>query len=318
MEVHSLRKCLSIKSKKHPNVQCPLHATQGDFCSRHFKNPIRFQKTLIADRAYTRRQTQAALRLQIFWRRWSALRRYHCQGPASNDLSLSSNETEVYSLDVLATIPKMFLFSFADSHKNIWTFDIRSLSHMVSESDIPVNPYTRDSILSGTLQKIHKRLLWLRKRSYPILYSVGENLTQEQIWNSKVLDVFFKMESLGYRASCRWFELMSVVDHEDFYRSLHRLWTFRLGLTSMQKEEIIPGHSSGTTKVFKNTPEKLQGGAHDLKWWRRNNLNLILSFLTSSSQKTNQSLGALYVLMAIVNVVPEAAEAYPWILETQV
>jgi hypothetical protein len=209
----------------------------------------------------------------------------------------------------------MFLFSFADSHKNIWTFDIRSLSHMVSESEVPMNPYTREPIHSSTLQKIHKRILWLRKRHYPILYAIGENLTQEQIWNSKVLDVFFKMEGLGYRASCRWFELMSVIDHEDFYRTLHRLWTYRLSLTSMQKEDIVPGHSAGATKLFKNNPDKLQGGAHDLKWWRRNNLNLILAFITSSSLKANQSLGALYVLMALVDVVPEAAEAYPWILE---
>lgn len=315
MEVHSLRKCASIKSKRHPNAQCSVNATQGDFCSRHSKNPIRFQKKIVFEKPFTRSEVQAVFRLQMFWRRRSALARFRSQGPSSNDLSLSSNETEVYSLEPIELIPSMFVFSFSDSHKNIWTFDIRSLSHMVSESEIPMNPYTREAIDSITLQKIHKRLLWLRKRHYPILYSIGENLTQEQIWNSKVLDVFFKMESLGYRASCRWFELMTVVDHEDFYRSLHRLWTFRLGLTSIQKEEIVPGHSSGLTKLFKNNPDKLQGGTHDLKWWRRNNLNLILAFLTSSSQKTNQSLGALYVLMALVDIVPEAAEAYPWILE---
>jgi hypothetical protein len=318
METLELRKCANIKSKKHKDQPCSYTATHGDFCSRHFKNPTRFisKEVKVPERVLTRSDHAAILRLQRVWRHCSAHSRFRRQGPAANYHEVASNQTEVYSLDSLSSIPKSFFFSFADGKKNIWAFDIRSLSHLVTEGSEIVNPYTRVPIDSKTIQRIHKRILWLRERKFPILYATGENLTQDQIWNQKVLDVFFKMEALGYRASCRWFDEMNITDHMTFYRRLHRLWMYQLGLTAAEKEAIVPGYNSGMTKLFRHTPDRVEADSHDLRWWRRANLNLILEFLTRAPQKSQQGLGALYVLMALVQVVPEAAEAYPWVRES--
>ena len=141
-------------------------------------------------------------------------------------------------------------------------------------------------------------------------------MTQEQIWNQKVLDVFFKMEALGYRASCRWFDGMKITDHMTFYRRLHTLWNYQLGLTQQEKEAIVPGYNSGMTKLFRLTPDRMENETHDLRWWRKVNLHLIVDFLTRAPQKSQQGLGALYVLMALVQVVPEASQAYPWVRES--
>jgi hypothetical protein len=317
METVELRKCANIKSKKHKDQPCTLSATHGDFCSRHYKNPQRFiPKEVIPEKILTRSAYMAIQRLQRFWRRWSAHQRFQRQGPAANCLDIASNQTEVYSLDSIQSIPKSFFFSFADEKKNIWAFDIRSLSHLVTEGNEIQNPYTRVSIDSTVLKKVHSRILWLRQRKFPILYSVGENMTQEQIWNQKVLDVFFKMEALGYRASCRWFDEMNQTDHSTFYRRLHRLWNYQLGLNHAEKEAIIPGYNTGMTKLFRLSPDRMESQNHDLRWWRRANLNLILEFLTKAPQKSQQGLGALYVLMALVQVVPEASSAYPWVRES--
>jgi hypothetical protein len=317
MESLELRKCANIKSKKHKDQACIYTATHGDFCSRHYKNPTRFvTKLVLPEKVLTRSAHQAIVFIQRFWRRWSTKRRFQRQGPAANCFALASNQTEVYSLDTLDTIPRSFFFSFADESKNIWAFDIRSLSHLVTEGNEIVNPYTRGLISSATLQRIHRRILWLRERKYPILYATGENLTPDQLWNQKVLDVFFKMEALGYRASCRWFDEMNLTDHMSFYRKLFRLWMYQLGLTSAEREAIVPGYNSGMTKLFRHTPDRIESNAHDLRWWRRANLNLILEFLTRAPQKSQQGLGALYVLMALVQVVPEASEAYPWVRES--
>lgn len=318
METLGLRRCANIKSKKHHDQPCSLLASHGEFCSRHFKNPKRFlpKEQPIPERMLTRSAHQAIRLLQRCWRRIASRGRFLHQGPAANCLDLASNETEVYSLDVLNTIPKPYIFSFPDENKNIWVFDIRSLSHLVTEGNEIVNPYTRMPISSTALQKIHARLLWLRKRKYPILYVTGEDMTQDQIWNQKVLDVFFKMEALGYRASCRWFDEMTLADHVRFYRKLYRLWTYQLGLTPAEKEAVMPGYNVGMTKLFRQTPDRLETQTHDLRWWRRANLNLILDMLTRASQKSQQGLGALYVLMTLVQIIPEAAEAYPWILES--
>jgi hypothetical protein len=318
METLELRKCANIKSKKHRDQACSYTATHGDFCSRHYKNPVRFVKkeAIFPDKILTRSGHSALVLLQRFWKHKSASLRFRRQGPAANYHELASNQLEVYSLDSLESIPKSFFFSFGDEKKNIWAFDIRSLSHLVTEGNEIVNPYTRGSIDSKTLQRIHKRILWLRQRKFPILYATGENLTQDQIWNQKVLDVFFKMEALGYRASCRWFNEMDLADHMRFYRRLHRLWMYQLGLTAAEKEAIVPGYNTGNTKLFRHPPDRIEADAHDLRWWRRANLNLILEFLTRAPQKSQQGLGALYILMSLVQVVPEAAEAYPWVVES--
>jgi hypothetical protein len=315
MDGSGLRKCQNIKSRKHSSAQCSSAATHGDFCFRHSKHPIRFQSqkpSLFLNRVITRSEHQAVLQIQTFWKKWAAHQRFLRQGPAANSREISQNSTEVYSLENLQTIPLVFFFSFVDSSKSIWSFDIRSLSHILREASEPQNPYTRQNISPITLEKIHKRILWLRKRKYPALHETGENLTQEQIWNQKVLDVFFKMDALGYRASCRWFDDMETDDHEIFYCRLYRLWTYQLGLSQYEKEAILPGN----TKIFKMVPERVIMANHDLRWWRRTNLNLILEFITKGTTKSHQGLGALYVLMSIVEAVPEAAEAYPWVRET--
>lgn len=318
METLHLRKCSNIKSKKHKDQPCTFPATHGDYCSRHSKNPIRFvpPSKAVSSVVPTRSTIQAARKLQKFWRQWSVRARWNRQGPAANFREIAANQTEVYSLDSLDSIPSLFFFSFSDESKTIWAFDIRSLSHLVSEGNEIVNPYTRQTLSSQVLKRIHARIVWLRERKYPILYATGENMSQEQLWNQKVLDVFFKMEALGYRASCRWFDGMNHTEHMTFYRRIHRLWSYQLGLTAQEKEAIVPGYNAGLTKLFRLAPDRLENQNHDLKWWRRANLNLILEFLTRAPQKSQQGLGALYVLMALVQVVPEAAEAYPWVRES--
>lgn len=318
MEATQLRKCANIKSKKHKDQPCSFPASHGDYCSRHFKNPIPFKpkQADLPERIVTRSGTAALSKLQRWWKGKSAHNRFSRQGPVANAPDLAANQTEVYSLDSLSTIPPAFFFSFSDEKKTLWAFDIRSLSHLVTEGNEIVNPYTRMPISSAILQKVHRRIVWLRERKYPILYATGDAMTQEQLWNQKVLDVFFKLEALGYRASCRWFDELRILDHITFYRRLHRLWTYQLGLTHAEKEAIVPGYSASLTKLFRLTPDRIESQPHDLKWWRRSNLNLIVEFLSRAPQKSHQGLGALYVLMALVQVVPEAAEAYPWIRET--
>ena len=50
-------------------------------------------------------------------------------------------------------------------------------------------------------------------------------------------------------------------------------------------------------------------------WWEKQNLNLISSFVTRAQDKENKKLGAMYVLMALVQVSSTAARALPWVTE---
>ena len=65
-------------------------------------------------------------------------------GPGIVCLSKSCNKQELYSFDPVEQIPKLFFFSYIDSKRNLWTFDIRSLGQLLSMGELKQNPYTRE------------------------------------------------------------------------------------------------------------------------------------------------------------------------------
>ncbi len=312
------RKCANVKSKRHPDVQCSNIAIDGDFCAKHCKRPHRYVASPELRFTYTTRQyTLSARAIQKWWRLHHALSSVRKQGPSVFVRSLSQNETEVYSMEPIQRIPKLYFFSYKDTHNHIWAFDIRSLSHALNEGRGLTNPYTREAFPQPSMQKVRERIAFLRKRKYPILYlSSSDTLTPEQIWNQKVLDVFMKLEALGYSAACAWFTNLSLEDHHDFYRGMYELWDWRLGISSLEKESIVPSHGRGQQRLFRGMPDFVIRENHNLKWWQKQNLNLIVNLITRSVDKTRQALGATYVLMGLVQVSEEAAEAYPWVADT--
>jgi len=87
-------------------------------------------------------------------------------------------------------------------------------------------------------------------------------------------------------------------------------------LTSAQREEVCPKWSQGETRLFKKNPDETEKSHKDIKWWRKQNLALIESLVSRGQLKSSRGLGAMYVLMALVQVSEQAAEAYPWIYES--
>ena len=317
------RQCCNQKSRGNPDVQCPFAATQGDYCGRHFKHPRPFKPLEPGEDESPRpdpseEEIAAAKRIQKIWQRAAPLLRFWGQGPAANALDLAMNSTELCSMDPLETIPPVYFFSLADSRKTIWGFDIRSLLHMLQKAGANSiqNPYSREPFSEATMTALHRRIRWLRDRKYNILYQTSDVLTEEQIWNQKVLDTFLKIEALGYYANAEWFHAMHPLHHVAFYTRLLNLWDWQLGLSLAEKEVIVPGHSSaGSQRLFRIPPgpELL---LRDRGWWSRSNLALIDSFIGRATDIENQKLGALYVLMALVQVSRPAAEALPWVLES--
>ena len=310
------RKCANVKSKTHPDSPCKSIAVHGDFCARHWKRPHRYVALAELRNTYvTRFYLQAARRIQSWWRRSLPFLLYKNQGPATNLQTISQNTTEVYSMEPINKIPKLFFFSYADNQKNIWSFDIRSLSHILAQGRVLENPYTREPFIAETIQKVRERIAYLRKRKYPVLYLQGDNLSQDQEWNQRVLDVFMKLEALGYSAACSWYHSLTLKDHMDFYTMMYELWNWKIGLSAAEKELIVPGHMKAP-KLFRWIPELVNLAGHNLRWWQKHNLWLIQTFIEKSSDKSKNALGAVYIIMGLVHVSEEASEAYPWIVDT--
>jgi len=293
------KQCMNIKSKHYKNIQCSNKATIKEYCKKHSKNPIQFSSSL---------NISASL-IQKFWLKYIHRKRFSRQGPAIHCRSLANNTSEIYSLESVEKIPKNYFFSFSDSQKNIWAFDIRTLSYLLSKSISVQNPYTREYFDSKVLEKIHKRIKWLKQKKYKVMYEENTVLTSEQVWNQYVLDVFSKMDEKGYLVNPDWFHEMDKEDHINFYKKLYTLWNYRLNLTNKEKNAIIPSHNSTRNSLFKIEDPEIK----EEKFLRKNNLQLIERFITSGNDKPQKGLGVMYVLMALVQVSDAVAEAFPWV-----
>lgn len=216
-------------------------------------------------------------------------------------------------MDTVASIPAVYRFSFADDRKSIWLFDIRTLAHSMATGFSQKNPYTRDPLSEKALDSLYKRIAWLRARKYQIRHANQDILTEEQVWNQKVLDVFLKIESLGYYMSCDWFHKLSGPEHKAFYCRLSYLWDYRLGLTAGQKEVIVPGHLMPACRLFRYPVYELE--RRDRTWWQRTNLSLIDAFVSRAVTRDSKKLGAMYVIMALSGILDEVAESFPWIAD---
>jgi len=304
------RKCRNIKSRANPDTQCPYGTVNGEYCSRHYKNPHPFTPPIkISQKTYTRSEHQGAKKIQAFWRVQAPLRHYRVQGPAANSVGLATNDTELYTLEPTTSIPAIYRMSFSDARKNIWLFDLRTLVHSMGTGFPSHNPYTRDELTEDAKARLHARIAWLRSRKYPILHTSTDVLTEEQLWNQAVLDIFLQIEALGFYVSCDWYHQMTTADHSNFYKKLHDLWEYRLGLTRADKEKIVPGPTpfryDPTEPIIKTKT-----------WWKKKNLQLIKAFISGGHDKEQRKLGAMYSLMALVQVSRAAEEALPWIAET--
>jgi hypothetical protein len=316
-EPSTVRRCANIKSRKTPDAQCSLNATYGDYCSRHWKHPHRFTVTQgVREYIPTRLLHISATKVQVWWRRLSPWLHLRDHGPGLRVRAQSCNDTELYTLDPVEKIPALYYFSFVAPKGALWSFDIRSLGQLVMRGSLRENPYTREQMPEALQKKIHRRLTWLRARKYSVLHPQGTDLTADQVWRQRVLDIFMCVEAFGFHVSCDWFHDMTTEDHERFYKTLFSIWYARLGLTSAQREAIVPHCESAAHKLFRFMPDQVRGrNRHSKVWWERCNLAVMEALLTRSADKEQQRLGAMYVLMGLVEACDAAAESFPWLEE---
>jgi hypothetical protein len=307
------KKCKSIKSKKHPDLKCPFAAVKGDWCSVHQTSQIAWNPP--KEIPIQKQKESSALKIKRFVCSTLLPRIHKTLGPAALFPHLADNEKDIYSYDSIHTIPLLYRFSYIDSKKHIWLFDIRFLIQLLQYGNTLHNPFTQEQIPSIDIDRLQKRSASLVSKKIPVVYIEEDTLTQEQLWNQKVLDVFLKLTALGYGVNVHWFEMMNVRAHELFYESLYELWNFRLNLTEETKQNVIPAYNSGRFPLFRWSPSESEEQNFDIKLWRKMNLNLMKTFISRSSSKEFQSLGALYVLTALAEMHPRVRSAFPWLAD---
>jgi hypothetical protein len=299
--------CINIKSKKFPREQCSYKATNGKFCSRHYKKPVVFEHPIIAKNI-----TVMAKRIQRAWKLSHGLRIARDRTPAFFIRSLCHNETELASFEPLDTIPGDYFFVIKDKTR-FWGFDIRTLVVQYEESGKLENPYTKEICESSVVELFRKHLDKLKQWKRSLHYEEISGLTQKQSWNLRVLDMCLRLDMLGYRIATHWFTDLNISDQKVLYSQLFAIWTNE-SLNDQVREAIVPGFSRAETALFKWSPNKISMKT-DIDSVRRTNLNVMERLISSASQQSDKTLGAMYSVMALCNVSYRCNRAYPWLLD---
>ncbi len=316
------RTCANHKSRKHPDVQCPFQATQGEFCTRHAKHPIRFVPRAPPNQEpLTPRpdRTCAANQLQRWWKQQFAKQRAKRQGPGVFLPHMAENQTDMYSLDPIETIPILYRWSYVDANRHIWLFDVRSL-HMTrnetSHTSTFLNPYTRESFPVHALQSFQIYCKWLRDRKFCVTHMETIELTPEQVWHQRLLDVTLQYDMLGYHICLNWFEELNLRQLIHMYIVMWQLWTFQLQLSETVKQQVVPGWDRDATRLFKWSPMELQGRI-EKRWWQETILTILHKLVSSAQEKEHKILGALYGMTAFASTSIQVRMHYPWLVEME-
>ena len=307
----SLRKCANIKSRRQPDQKCSEEAKYGEFCSKHIKRPIRFPLLKNYDPSLTRTNMDMLVRLQRKFRFRNGLRRSRQQGPAATFLELSDNETEVSTLEALSTIPILYRFSFADSQKHIYTFDIRTLYQLIERSGYTItNPYNRELIGKTVVDKLIERINFLRKRKFCLLIVSDIDLTDEQLIHQRVVDVCLKYDFLGFYTSPEWFENLDLRCLKEIYINLYNMFILRPVADSATLDSIYKRRSEDLFDL------RIHGinNRKDKKVLQTAILNAFEKLVTTSPKKENRCLGATYSLKIWAMSYPQIYINYPWLV----
>jgi hypothetical protein len=309
-----VRQCANVKSKKHPDVQCPFTASQGEFCSRHSKNPVRFQEHITLIQKLSKSQYKNVITIQNMWRKRVCFLRKKRQGPIVMIPEISENKADICTLEDVSNIPIMYRWSYTDNKKHNWMFDIRSLSMLRSQDKNAklLNPYTKEEISQENLDIFLKRCTQLRNQKYCLLHINDVDLTPEQLWHQSILDVSMKYDSLGYNISLEWLN-MNALQCYTLYYELWELWMYRLDLPPALKKRIVPGWNDKEIPLFKWIPVEVRD-KRDKSWWQKNILAL-LDRLVCAKEKEHRSLGALYGMTALALANPKVRDVYSWLVD---
>jgi hypothetical protein len=215
-----------------------------------------------------------------------------------------ANTTDFHEMIDLEEIPRIFRFYFKEDNPPVsYCCDIRSLYNYLSRVDKKKNPYTNLPLSPESLSN-YKQRIFLLERNHISLEIEQDEVSSDKKHELEVLDVFQIIYSFGYAVDHNWYLELDVLKKKKFYYCLEDLWNFRLDLTKDQKAKVVPH------KIF--TPKE-KDSINSMKLPDLDSLLLqrIREFVTLGKSKDEKVSGAMYVLMALIQVSEPALEALP-------
>lgn len=313
--------CKNIRSRNHPDQRCPNPAISGEYCGIHAKHPRPFAteaQTAIklsnkdkCDSLPITGGPESARAVQRWWRMYFGMRSFQRQGPARWNRTVSTNTCDFYSMEDIGSISGEYLFSFLDTDKMVYAFDIRSMASLLEKSDAPQNPYNRKPLSDIVLKSATNYIKWCRRKGVDTRWAPIVPETPDQRFQLKVVDLFQKIDELNYYTNPSWFTSMTIDDHRCFYVELHDIWYHRAELSTVIRDTIVPPPA----RPFRYPVREIVA-QKSLEFLRKSNMDLIRMFISAAADRTDRILGAMYVITAMTLISHDCASQYPWLFES--
>ena len=227
------------------------------------------------------------------------------KGPTLYKRYLSINDCDFYSCEDIKTIHYDYFISYKDNDNKLYTFDIRSLNILINNNQN--NPYNRNTIPNFLKQNTNILINYLKYNNININYP-DDNLTEEQLFNNKVINVFQKIDQFNYNTNINWFTKLTIDKLKQYWILLEDIWNWRANLTKQDQYKIIQNNHIFVN--FKNI-----NNINNLRFLQNCILDDINILISNGITNSDTSNGILYVLIALSNVSNECGSSMPWLLQ---
>ena len=235
-------------------------------------------------------------------------------GPGFYNRIRCTNDCDFATLDEVAGIPYTQFFSFEDTDKFIYAFDILSIYNLYIKNKSKVhNPFSTKSIDIQVYDNMVSFIRYSKMLNIKINinYDSVEKMNDSKKLDMKILDLFQQMDSLGNYTNIDWFTSLNKHQLVKFLRELADIWYYRAGLTQEVKREISPPLGNPFRYLNINTIHN-----YSLTLIRKNAVAIIEEFISKGINNNSKSLGCIYILTCLTLVNDSAAEALPWLYES--
>ena len=244
-------------------------------------------------------------------------------GPAYLKRELCVNAIDFLTMDDIKDIIPTQFFSYEDTNKFIYGFDVISFHNLIKKSgnNVILNPFTKSQIHFRVIHKF-KRMIYLSN-----LLNIPINLKMEEIdtylikktSSSEALELFQYIDQLGNYTNVDWFLNLTKDNLLNLIMELIEIWNYRSELTISMKVKIC--NPSGNPFYNENISQNQTIIQYltlmpTIEQIRLGVLEILSNFVKKGLTDEHKKIGAYFVLGALTLVSSDAGYSLPWLYES--
>tara|TARA_B110000977_G_C11087500_1_gene495312 strand:+ start:1175 stop:2020 length:846 start_codon:yes stop_codon:yes gene_type:complete len=215
-----------------------------------------------------------------------------------------NNEEDFYTYEKLQDIPKEYFYSYRDSQKIKWGFDIRSLNKLLDMGYN--NPYTTEKVPENIRDDVGEKIKILKENNYENIDEVMFKDKRDMV-KHRVVDMCSDIERSGFTCLVEWIMNLSRGRVKDLYRIFEDTINYRAQLSGDVKMRIYPPMG-----VFFGEPmiEILSMTREDILIATMNEVEKF----TKCNNESDKKLGYMYFIISLSGVSNDCKETHnDWI-----